>query len=81
MMEKAKLVKWLLIDNIFIDEYLYLLYFLAQNLARNKKSRCLNHKTYVLFPLIRMQTSSIRKVVFFFMLKKYARSIMLRIRP
>ena len=25
-MEKAKLVKWLLINNIYIDEYLYLLF-------------------------------------------------------
>ena len=35
--------------NIFIDEYLCLSDFLAKKLARNKKSRCLNRKTYVLF--------------------------------
>ena len=65
-MEKAKLVKWLLMNNIYIDEYLCLSDFLAKNLARNKKSRCLNRKTYFLYPLIRMQTSSTRKVVFFY---------------
>ena len=64
-MEKAKLVKWLLINNISIDEYLYLLSFLAKNLARNKKSRCLNHKTYVLFQLLERRLVAFESWSFF----------------
>ena len=66
MIEKAKLVKWLLINNIYIDEYLYLLYFLAKNLARNKKSRCLNRKTYVLFHILECRLVAFEMWFFYF---------------
>ena len=57
-------------NNIYIDEYLCLSDFFAQNLARNKKSRCLNRKSYVLFHILECRLVGFEMWSFFIFLKK-----------